>query len=142
MGLHIRKVQAWSGELEDRPGAAAAILEGLARSGADLEFAFTRPNPKKPEIGVLFLAPIVGPRQVQAARAAGLGPALDMTILCVEGDNRPGVAFELMSRLAVAGINLRGMSVSALGRRFAGYLAFDNLDAANLAIQVLATIEE
>ncbi len=142
MGLHIRKVQAWSGELADRPGAAAAILERLARSGADLEFAFTRPHPQKPDTSVIFLAPIQGPKQVQGARAAGLGPALDVTILCVEGDNRPGVGFELMSRLAVAGINLRGLSVSALGQRFAGYLAFDNLETANLAIQILATMAE
>jgi len=138
MTLQIRKVQVWSGEIPDRPGAAAAKLELLARAGADLAFVFTRPHPHKPDVGMLFLAPITGPEQIQAARAAGLGPALDVAMLCIEGHNRVGIGFELMSRLAVAGINLRGMSVAAAGDRFSGYFAFDNADTATLAVQLLA----
>jgi hypothetical protein len=45
-----------------------------------------------------------------------------------------------MSKLAVAGINLRGLSISAIGERFATYLAFDNADVATSATQVLATL--
>jgi hypothetical protein len=141
MTLQIQKVQVWSGEIPDRPGAAAAKLELLARSGADLEFVFTRPHPTKPETGILFLAPISGPEQIQAARGAGLGPALDVAMLWIEGANRPGISFDLMSRLAIAGINLRGLSISSLGDRFAAYLAFDNADTATLAIQLLATLD-
>jgi hypothetical protein len=141
MAFQIHKVQVWSGEIPDRPGAAAAKLERLARAGADLEFVFTRPLRDKPETSVMFLAPISGPDQIQAAREAGLGPALDVAMLGVEGDNRSGIGYELMSRLAVAGINLRGLSVSALGPRFAAYLAFDNADTATLALQILATID-
>jgi hypothetical protein len=140
MPLQIHKVQVWSGEIPDRPGAAAAKLELLARAGADLEFIFTRPHPTKPDTSILFLAPISGPEQIQAARAANLGPALDVAMLWVEGENRPGMGFELMSHLAVAGINLRGLSVSAVGNRFAAYLAFDNPDIATQALQLLATI--
>jgi hypothetical protein len=141
MTLQIQKVQVWSGEIPDRPGAAAAKLELLARSGADLEFVFTRPHPTKPETGILFLAPISGPEQIQAARSAGLGPALDVAMLWIEGANRPGISFDLMSRLAIAGINLRGLSISSLADRFAAYLAFDNADTATLAIQLLATLD-
>ena len=61
-------------------------------------------------------------------------------MLCVEGDNRPGIGCDLMSALAVANINLRGLSVSALGNRFAAYMAFDNADAATMALQVLASL--
>ena len=118
MALQIRKVQAWSGEVSDRPGAAAAKLEMLAQAGADLEFVFTRPHPLKNDAAIFFLAPITGQGQIEAARAAGLGPALDVAMLCVEGENRPGFGFELMSRLAVAGINLHGLSVSSLGSRW------------------------
>jgi hypothetical protein len=141
MTLQIRRVQAWSGEISDRPGAAAAKLALLARAGADLEFIFTRPNPVKPCTGVLFLAPIAGPEQMQVARDAGLGPALDVAMLCVEGENRPGIGYDLMSSLAVAGINLRGIAVSAVGPRFAAYLALESADAAATALQVLAQIE-
>jgi len=141
MALQIHKVQVWSGEIPDRPGAAAAKLELLARAGADLEFIFTRPHPTKPDTSNIFLAPISGQDQIQAARTANLGPALDVAMLWVEGENRPGIGFELMSHLAVAGINLRGLSVSAVGKRFAAYLAFDNPDIATQALQLLATID-
>jgi len=141
MALQIHKVQVWSGEIPDRPGAAAAKLELLARAGADLEFIFTRPHPSKSDTSNIFLAPISGPEQIQAARTANLGPALDVAMLWVEGENRPGIGFELMSHFAVAGINLRGLSVSAVGKRFAAYLAFDNPDIATQALQLLATID-
>src|SRR5262245_20372276 len=42
MALKMHHVQVWSGDIPDRPGAAAGTLELLARSGADLEFVFTR----------------------------------------------------------------------------------------------------
>ena len=140
MSFNVHKVQVWCGEVSDRPGAAAAKLEVLARAGADLEFVLTRPQKSNPDASILFLAPITGPEQIEAARAAGLGPALDIAMLCVEGDNRAGLGYELMSALAVANVNLRGLSISAVGRRFAAYLAFDNADTATTALQVLANL--
>jgi hypothetical protein len=140
MAFQIHKVQVWSGEISDRPGAAAAMLEVLARAGADLEFVFTRPHPSHPDASMIFLAPVSGPEQTAAAKVAGLAPAADVAMLCVEGDNRLGIGYELMSRLAVAGLNLRGLSISAVGSRFAAHLAFDNPDTAALAVQLLATL--
>lgn len=141
MPLQIRRIQVWCGEIPDRAGAAAAKLAYLNAAGADLEFIFTRPNPHNPDMVVLFLAPITGPEQMQAARSAGLGPALDVAMLCVEGESRPGVSYDIMSKLAIAGINLRGISVSCIGARFAAYLAFDNVDTQTMAIQILATMD-
>jgi hypothetical protein len=138
MALRIQRIQVWSGEISDRPGAAAAKLELLARAGADLGFVFTRPSRTAPDRSTIFLAPVVGPEQTKAAEAAGLAPARDTAMLCVEGDDRPGLGFELMSRLAVAGINLRGLSVSTVNHQFVAHLAFDSADAAALAIQLLA----
>ena len=141
MSLNVRRVQVWSGEIPDRPGAAAAKLAILNQAGAELEFVFTRPNPLKPDTAVIFLAPVTGAEQVQAARDAQLGPALDSVMLCVEGDQRPGISYDLMSRLAIAGINLRGISISATAGRFAAYLAFDDPDVANTAWRSLATLD-
>jgi hypothetical protein len=142
MRLSIHKVQVWSVEVSDRPGAAAAKLEVLARAGIDLEFIFTRPHPRVSDLGVLFVAPIEGPEQTEAAHGIGLAPATDVAMLVVEGDNRVGIGYELMSQLAVAGVNLRGLSISSLGSRFAAYLAFDNADSANQALRVLASLAE
>src|SRR5262249_47406049 len=55
MALEIQRVQVWSGEIPDRPGAAAGKLEHLAHAGADLEFVFTRSHPSKEGHGILFL---------------------------------------------------------------------------------------
>jgi hypothetical protein len=141
MSLAIRRIQVWCGDIPDRPGAAAAKLEHLARAGIDLEFVFTRPSRSQPDVSVLFIAPITGPDQIKSARAAALGPALDVAMLCVEGENRAGIGYDIMSRLAVAGINLRGISISALSGRFSAYLAFDNADVATMAVQILATLD-
>jgi len=142
MRLQISKVQVWSAEIPDRPGAAAGKLERLARSGIDLAFIFTLPHPRDPESVILFVAPIEGPEQSQVAREVGLAPASDVAMLAVTGDNRTGIGYELMSQLAVAGINLRGLSISALGDRFAAYLAFDNADTAALALRLLANLAD
>lgn len=142
MAIRMHRVPVWSGAMPDRPGAAAALLERLSKTGVDLEFVFTRPQRTKPDASVIFLAPISTPEHMQAARAAGLAPAGDLAMLCLEGNNRPGLGYEIMSRLAVANIRLQGLSVSTLEKRFVTYLAFDNADDLGLAIQLLAGLQD
>jgi hypothetical protein len=140
MPLKIRNVQVWSGETSDRPGAAAATLERLAHAGADLDFVFTRSLVEK-GTSKIYLAPITSPEQINAARDCGLSPDFQVSILCVEGANRPGIAFQIMSKIAVAGIHLSGLAISVVGDNFTAHLAFDNADAATMAVQILATID-
>ncbi len=142
MALNMHRVQVWTGDLPDQPGAAAGMLAMLAKAGTDLAFIYTQPLPDKPNKTAIFLAPIQGPRQVEAAENAGLAPARNQSMLCVEGTNRLGVGHDIMYRLAVAGINLRGLSISAIGAQFAAYLAVDDLDIVTQAIQVLAGLED
>jgi hypothetical protein len=141
MTLDVRRVQVWCADIPDRPGAAAAKIEAVTRAGAELEYVFARPNPNKPDVGVLFVAPITGDGQMQAAREVGLGPALDVFMLRVQALLRPGLGSEIMSKLAIAGINVRGISVSTAAPRFSAYLAFDRLDDLTHAVQVVATID-
>jgi hypothetical protein len=140
MAFKMHKVQVWSADVPERPGAAAAKLEVLARAGANLEFIITRPAAGKPDMMTVFLAPISGAEQVQAAQSVGFAPAKDIAMLCVEGDDRPALGVEIMGRLAIAGINLPAMSISAVEGRFAAFLAFDNPDVVTQAIQVLASV--
>lgn len=140
MTLCTHNIQVWSAEIPDKPGAAAAMLACLTRAGADLEFLMTRPQRGKPDVSVLFLAPVRGGEQREAALAAGLTPARDVAMLCVESENRAGIGAQVMTSLAVAGINLRGISISTVGDHMVAYLAFDSEDKARLAVQVLATL--
>ena len=142
MALNMHRVQVWTGILPDRPGAAAGMLAKLAKAGTDLAVIYTQPVPDDPCATAIFLAPIQGPSQVEAAEQAGLAPARNQAMLCLEGTNRLGVGHDIMYRLAVAGINLRGISISAIGAHFAAYLAVDDLDAVTQTIQVLAGLED
>jgi hypothetical protein len=141
MTLNIRRIQAWAGVTADQLGSAAGKLDLLARAGARLELVFSGPHPSDPDKAVLYLAPISGPEQMQAAREVGLGPALNVAVLHIQGQQRDGLALEVMSRLAVAGVALRAMSVSTSDAGFHAYLAFDSAALSTTAVQVLATLD-
>jgi len=118
-----------------RLAGAVAVLFGVVTG----TFILSHVVPSCPACAVAGLR--AGPEQIKAARDSGLGPALDVAMLCVEGENRAGIGYQIMSCLAVAGIDLRGISISQVSHRFAAYLAFDSPDTATTAIQVLATID-
>lgn len=137
MPYSIRKVDVWAGEIDDRPGGLAEKLEALAKAGASLEFIIARRAPDKPGRGVVFLTPIRGAKQTGAAINAGLGTTDSLHSLRVEGPDRPGLGTKMTRALADAGINLRGLSAAALGRKSVSYFAFDSADDAGNAIKLL-----
>ena len=67
MAYTIKKVDVWSGEIEDRPGGLAEKLASLGDAGANLEFIISRRAPDKPGTGVVFLTAIKGSKQKAAA---------------------------------------------------------------------------
>lgn len=137
MPYSIRKVDVWVAEIDDRPGGLAEKLEALAKAGANLEFIISRRAPDKPGKGVVFLTPVRGTKQTRAATEAGFSTTDSLHSLRVEGPDRPGLGTKMTGVLADAGINLRGLSAAALGRKSVAYFAFDNAaDAAN-AVKLL-----
>jgi hypothetical protein len=140
MGFKLDRVHVWSGEIADEAGGMAGKLAYLAQAGANLEYIFTRRQPDKPGTGVLTIAPVTGAAQVRAARTAGLAETHNPVVLRVEGDNEAGLAHRLTQRWALAGINLQGLTMAVLGRKFVGYAAFDTVDDANKAAQILADL--
>jgi len=137
MPYSIRKVDVWAVEIDDRPGGLADKLEALAKAGASLEFIVSRRAPDKPGKGVVFLTPVRGAKQTGAAINAGLGTTDSLHSLRVEGPDRPGLGTKMTRALADAGINLRGLSAAALGRKSVAYFAFDTADDAANAIKLL-----
>ncbi len=140
MGFRLDRIQVWSCEIPDRPGGMASKLAPMAEAGANLEFILTRRQPNKPGTGILYVASVSGPGPVRAARAVGLVEAKNPVVLRVEGDNQSGLAHRLTQQWAMAGINLQGLTMSVLGGRFVGYAAFDTVDDANRAAQILADL--
>src|SRR5215831_8384649 len=91
MGFKLDRVHVWAGEVADRAGGTAAKLKALAEADANLEFVYTQRLPSKPGTGILYVAPVTGPTQVRAARAAGLSETHDPVVLRIEGDNEAGL---------------------------------------------------
>jgi hypothetical protein len=137
MAYAINKVDVWAGEIADRPGGLAGTLEGLQDAGVNLEFLVARRAPDKPGTGVVFVTPIKGAKQKSAAGAAGLQTTDSLHSVRVEGADRPGLGSKMTRALAEAGINLRGISAAAMGRRAITYFAFDSAADANNAIRIL-----
>lgn len=137
MAYTVKKVDVWAGEVADRPGGLAATVSALSNAGANLEFIIARRAPDKPGTGVVFVTPIKGAKQKSAAQAAGLTTTDSVHSVRVEGPDRAGLGAKMTDALSAAGINLRGLSGAAIGRRAVSYLAFDSATDADSAIGLL-----
>ncbi len=140
MGFKLDRVHVWSGEIADQAGGMSSKLSPLAQAGANLQYISTRRLPQRPGAGVLYVAPVSGPLQVRAARSIGMVENHDTVVLRVEGDNEAGLGFSLTQQWALAGISLQALTMSVLGNKFVGYAAFDTVDDANRAAQILADL--
>jgi hypothetical protein len=141
MKIKVSKTDVWVAAMDDRPGGLAELLEVLADAGANLEFIISRRAPEKPGKGVVFVTPIKGVRQVKAAQAAGFKKTGSLHSLRIEGEDQPGLGAKMTTLLARAGINLRGLSAAAFGRRFVCHLALDTAAAAAKAVKALKSIK-
>ena len=122
------------------PGGLADTLAALNNAGANVEFIVARRAPDKPGTGVVFLTPIKGAKQKAAAQQAGLGTSEGLHSVRVEGPDRPGLGAKMTDSLAAAGINLRGISGAAIGRRAVTYFAFDSAEDSDSAVRVLRKV--
>ena len=137
MAYAINKVDVWVSEITDRPGGLSTKLAALNSAGANLSFVIARRAPDKPGTGVVFVTPITGAKQKTAARAAGFQTTDNIHSVRVEGPDRAGLGITMTRALADEGINLRGISGAAVGRRAVTYFAFDSASDAATAIRIL-----
>jgi len=134
--MNVARVNVWAGSIKDEPGGMAEKLAALSNAGVDLEFIIARRDTNGKN-GVLFVAPISGAKGMRVAKNAGFAKADTMGSLRVVAPNKMGLCTEISTKLAAAGINLRGYSAAALGRNAVIYLAFDSVQDSNKAVQVL-----
>jgi hypothetical protein len=137
MKLSITRTDVWATSIEDRPGGLADKLLALAGAGANLEFLIARRSPEKSGTGVVFVTPIKGAKQVKAATAAGFQKTDSLHSIRVEGVDKPGICASITEALAEAGVNLRGLSAAALGRKFVTHIALDSPEQTAKAISIL-----
>ena len=140
MALNITRVDVWAAGIEDRPGGLAEKLAALAEAGAQLEFVIARRAPDKPGTGVAFLTPLKGAAQIRAAKKAGFEKTKSLHSVRIDGPDKPGLAAQMTQTLAEAGVNLRGLSAAAIGKRCVMYLALDNSADATKATRILKRV--
>ena len=100
MDLLVERVDVWAAPIMDQPGGLAKVLASLSEAGADLDFVIARRCPDKSGEGVLFVTPIRGDREIEAAANLGFNVTSSVHSIRVEGDNAPGIG-----AAAVLGVN-------------------------------------
>src|SRR4051812_39775304 len=137
MALKATKAEVWAVGVEDRAGGVASKLEALAKAGANFEMVFARRTPEEPGKGVLFVTPLKGAKAARIAQDLGMGKPQSIHSVRLEGGDKPGLGAKVARALGDAGINFRGMSAIAIGKKFVSYLALDSAEDALRAISVL-----
>jgi hypothetical protein len=135
--MKVARVDTWAAGIKDKPGAAAEKLAALARAGVNLEFVIARRAPDRPGKGVVFVTPVRGRKRVRSARKAGFSRSSSLHTLRVEGPDRAGQGARITRALAAAGLNLRGLSAAAIGRKFIAHVALDTARDAARGMKVL-----
>jgi prephenate dehydratase len=131
------RVDTWVATVPDRAGALAAKLKALAASGANLELIIARRAGDESGKSLVFVTPLKGAKEVGAAGGAGFTKSGSLHTLRAEGPDKPGAAGRVTAALADHGLNLRGFSAAAIGKKFICYIALDKEGEAVKAARVL-----
>jgi hypothetical protein len=110
MSIAVKKVILWRREIENRPGSLAQSIKPLAKSGINLQILVGY-APHSQGQGAVEVYPVTDAKAEAAAKEAGLKPMTDVQCLLVEGEDHPGLAYD---------INLEFVMLTALGGKFAG----------------------
>ena len=137
MKLQITRADVWHAGMKDQPGGLAGKLDKLAQAGVDLEFLIARRAVKKPGSGVVFVTPIKGTKQLNAAKKAGFRKSKSIFGVRVASSDRPGLGSKLTAAIAEANVNLRGASAASIGKKAIFNFAFDSAAAAGKAIRAM-----
>jgi len=141
MDMLVDRVDVWTASIADKPGGLSRTLKGVYEAGADLDFVIARRAPDTPGTGAVFLTPIRGDREIEAASTLGFNLASSVDSVRVEGDNVPGAAVNIADVIANADINIRSFSAAVMGPRYIAYIGFDSSSDADRAAKVLQEAE-
>ncbi len=133
----IKKFSIWSTEIDDVAGATTGLFKVLADAGVDVHFALGRPQGEQAGKALLFISPIEGKDQEEAARKADFVPRPDVVGVQVDGPNRKGGNFKLTAALAHADLTVRALVTTVNGERFTAVFALKSDADAEAAIKIL-----
>ena len=140
MALKVSKAEVWAATIDDRAGGAADQLERLSKAGANLEMLLARRTAEQPGKGVMFVTPLKG-KAAKAAQESGMGQPQAIYSVRIEGGDKPGLGSKIARALGDAGINFRGMSAIAIGKKFVSFVALDSAEDQARAIAAVKKLK-
>lgn len=133
----VEREEVWAASIGDKPGALGQKLTALAEAGADLDFIIARRSTEKPGTGVVFVTPLRGDKEIQAATSLGFTVTQHLHSVRIEGANEPGLAGKLAQQIGNAGINLRGLSGAVIGTQFVLHAGVETAEDAAKVMKLL-----
>jgi hypothetical protein len=140
MALKVSKADVWVVTIDDRAGATADKLETLSKAGANLEMLLAR-RTEQPGKGVMFVTPLKGKKALDAALQAGMGKPENIHSVRIEGGDKPGLGSKIARALGDAGVSFRGISGTAIGKKFVSFVACDSADDQDRAIAAIKKLK-
>ncbi len=135
MAYEIKKVDVWSIEILDQPGGLSSVLQPLVEAGANLNFLLARRTSEGK--GIAFLSPLEGSAVIKKAKALGFQKNKDIAVIKISGPDKAGLGFSIMSAISSAGINIRGVSATSIGKNCNIWISYDNTKDANKSIKII-----
>ena len=125
MAISIKKVTLWRTEVQNKPGALSSVLAPLAEAGADLQVVMGYRHPREKYKAAIEVCPIAGRKSTTAASKAGWD-ASPISMLLVQGDNRPGLGHAVTQAIGEAEINVLFLVAQVVDARFSAVMGFED----------------
>jgi len=126
MPVSVKRITLWRAEVDNKPGALAAVVQPLAGAGANLKVVMGyRHTALKQGKAIVEIYPVSGRKVTAAADKAGLSGSAIPTLL-VEGDDRPGLGSAIASAVSAAGVNIAFFMAQVVGERYSAVIGFES----------------
>jgi hypothetical protein len=137
MAITVKKVQLLRRQLQNHAGTLAESLKPFAESKVNLQVIMGYVYEKDRRHAELE---VFGPSSKAASNAATKGKfetARRVHCLIVQGDDRPGLGYEIARALGSSRINLSFAVMQAVGKRYSGVFGFETGASATRAMRVI-----
>ena len=134
--LDSKIVDVWMASISDHPGGLLEKVEGLAKTGADLEIMNAWRSAHKPGHGLVLLSPLADESQIVAAKKLGFERS-NLVYVRLSCANEPGKGYAIIQAISAQSINIASAMGAKIGHEFVMYLAFDTAADAEKARRVL-----
>lgn len=142
MAITVKKATIWRRELENHPGTLAEALKPFAENDVNLKVVMGYGFPNSNSEAAVEIYPITDAKAEKAAEAAGFKASKEVHALVIEGDDRPGLAYDIASEMGHAKLNINFSIFQVIDKKFSGVFGFPSEDAAVKAEELIKQVAE